>query len=124
MRLSKIKTPVARNLSTGEAREMRVDPHLYTSVIDWKPIPVEQYVTLLHDYQTLDQAIDDYGGGVMSTKAFAMGGDTTVVITYLPKAEGSPVSSPVLMTIRNEKTLKAICFASLRYGIVVDGLSA
>jgi len=120
MRLDKIEVPVATNVATGETREIYVDPHVYTSVVDWKPIPAEQFAALLHDYQTLDESIDRFGHGQMHTTAFRQSRDTTVIITYIPKSEGDPVSSPVLMTIRNERTLKLICFASLRYGLVAE----
>lgn len=114
--MRKLTVPTAKNLQTGEVKEIWVDPHLYTSVSDWKPVTPERFVALLHEYHTQDRSIDDYGHGVMSTTSYHLDSVTTAVIHYVPKEQGSPVSSPVLMTVTYAHTGKVVCFASLRYG--------
>ena len=113
--------PTAKNLDTGEVREIRVDPHVYTSVADWKPIAPEKFVGLLHTYKTQDHNLDEFGHGLMHAKAFHLGGRCTAVIHYSVKEQDSPVSSPVLMTITYEDSKKVICFAALHYGLEAEG---
>lgn len=96
-----------------------------TSVHQWKPVSPERYAALLHEYQTMDVAMDEFGNGRTSTKAYRLDKNVTSIITYIPKMEGSSVSSPVLMTIRYESPKpKVVCFSSLSYGIDVDSEDA
>lgn len=111
-----LKIPTARNLATGEEKSIDIDPRFYTSVHEWKPVPPERFIQLLHQYQCEDQNSDEYGNGLMHAKAFKLDRETTAIIHYSVKSMGSPVSSPVLMTIDSSNMGKVICFASLRHG--------
>lgn len=97
-----------------------IPPQVYTSVADWKPIPPDKFIALLHAYQTQDQNLDRFGHCLMHQQAHHLGPRCNGVIHYTVKEQDSPVSSPVLMTITYEDTKKVICFAHLHYGMEAE----
>ena len=110
------KPTIARNVSTGEERVIAVDPAVYTSVHQWKPVTPERFVQLLHGYSTDDVALDDFNHGLMSSMSYHLGRSAEVTIWYVPKEAGSPVSSPVLMTMTAPGG-KTLCFSSTQFGV-------
>lgn len=94
----------------------RVPPQMYTSVHQWKPVQPERFAQLMHHYSTQDENLDDFLNGLMSTKSFHLDATATATIWYTVKEEGSPVSSPVLMTMSYSNG-KVLCFASTTYGL-------
>ena len=103
-------------IQPGINLDERVPPQVYTSVDQWKPIQPDRFVSLLHQYSTMDKNLDDYLNGLMSSKSFHLSPTTTATIWYMVKEEGSPVSSPVLMTMSYTNG-KVICFSSTTYGL-------
>ncbi len=123
-RQKRLTVPTARKKdpTTGEwgpDTPINVDPHAYTSVHDWKPIPFDKFVWLLHAYGMQPEATDEFGHSAMHTTMRHLSRGVTSIIHYIPKEAGSAVSSPVLMTLSYESG-KVICFASLSYGREVD----
>jgi len=55
--MRKLKPLTAKNVDTGETREIPFDAHAATSVADWKPVPPERFAQLIHHYTTQDQSI-------------------------------------------------------------------
>jgi hypothetical protein len=97
------------------------DAHFYTSVHQWKPIQTDRFTQLLFDYGAEPQNTDDFGNGLMITKAFQLDRATHAIIHYSRKHVESPIRSPVLMMIRyGGSKPKIITFASLIYGIEAD----
>lgn len=111
-----LKIPTARNLETGEEKSIDIDPRFYTSVHEWKPVPPERFIQLLHQYQCDDHNIDDFGNSLMHSKAFKLDRETTAIIHYSVKYPGTGIGMPVLMTIDSSKMGKVISFASLLHG--------
>lgn len=119
-----LTVPTARNLTTGETRQIAVDPHVYTSVHQWKPVTPERFLALLHQYTTHDWSIDEFGNGEMSTKSMHLDHQTTATIHYQPKSTGDCVSMPVLMTMEyGGSKARFLAFASTQNGFeaAVDG---
>lgn len=106
----------SKNLSTGVTTIVDVDPHVYTSVHQWRPISAERFVALLHEYMSEDRALDDFNHGKMHSTGYNLDRTAEAQIFYIPKEADSPISSPVLMTMRDGDSGKVICFASTRYG--------
>jgi hypothetical protein len=104
----------------GKTRNIEIDPHVYTSVSDWKPIAAERFVELLHRYTTMDKNLDRFGHGLMSQTAFHLSKGVNAVIHYSVKTDGSPVSQPVLMTMNYEDSKRLVHFASIFNGIEAE----
>lgn len=112
-----LKIPTATEVATGKEKSIDIEPRFYTSVHEWKPVAPERFAQLLHKYKTMDDNLDDYGNGLMLSKASKLDRDTTAVIHYSAKYPGGSVFSPVLMTIEYSSKGKVICFASLMHGL-------
>lgn len=98
----------------------RDDAHYYTSVHQWKPITPEQFANLLHGYTTSIGATDEHGNGKMTSKTFNLDRIAQATIHYLPRSQGSAISSPVLMTMGYPLKDRVICFASTQYGKLAE----
>lgn len=109
--------PVTKEWS--EEKTLNVDPKVYTSVHDWKPVQPERFLFLMHAYHMLEEASDEWGHGKIRGDTYHLSGGVTSIIYYVPKDPGSPVSSPVLMSLSYESG-KVICFASLTYGMEAE----
>jgi hypothetical protein len=98
-------------------------PEFYTSIADWKPVTTEQFVKLLHGYDLLPQNSDEHGHSLMSRTVARIGykrDGKYIVIHYSRKSVDNPVSSPVLMTMHDDGRSQPLCFASTKYGQLVD----
>lgn len=115
--MRKLSIPTAKNLATGEVKQINVDPHVYTSVHQWIPIPAEKFAELMHHYTTSDPAVDDFGNSQMHFKSMHLAQGVTATIHYLPKGVGDPVSTPVLMSM-SYASGKRVYFASLLSGVM------
>lgn len=111
----------AKDMKTGEVKTISIDPRVYMSVSDWKPVTPESFAILMHSYQTQDANRDEFGNGLMSSKVLRLDRETMAVIHYSVKDEGSPVSSPVLMTLFSVGGKNPVCFSSLRHGFGATG---
>lgn len=118
--MKKPQPNIAKNLDTGEEINLddKIPPHVYTSVHQWRPIAPDRFVQMLHAYQCEDRALDEFNHGKMTSKGLNLDATAEAQIFYIPKEVGSPVSSPVLMTMRDGETGKVTCFASTRYGVM------
>lgn len=107
---TKIRTYPKRTDSVG----VKDSPELYTSIAHWKPVTPEQFLKLLHGYSVDDPCLDENMHGLMTSTSFRVDPQTFGTIWYIKKAEGSSVSSPVLLTLSSEERLMQ--FASTQYG--------
>ena len=89
---------------------------MYGMVHEWKPVPPDAFVKLLHLYIT--SCCDQHGHDGLRPDAVKLDRETTATVYYMPKSRKAPdaVWSPVLMTIRMSDG-KIICFESLKHGI-------
>ena len=115
--MRKLEIPTAKNLTTGEVKQINVDPHVYTSVHQWIPITPDKFAELLHGYTTSDPAINDFGHGEMSFRSMHLGEGVLATIHSIPRSVGDNVGSAVLMSL-SYATGKRVFFASLRYGVM------